>query len=396
MNNYIKVRIEGKNVNNYVKWLINNKINIIDMNIKKHSELELIIDYHDYNKLFKYSKTYKIIVIKKYGKLKMIDIIKNNKIIIISIIFSICFLYFLSNIIFSIDIIYNDKDITEKLYQELYKYDIKKYHLKKDYKYLEKVKEKILKDNHDILEWIEIEESGTKYIVRVVERKKETKKEEYQYQSIVSTKDAIILSINAQSGEKVKQVNDYVKKDETIISGILTKPDGDILYTKAKGKVYGEVWYKVEVEYPLYYLEERLTGKNKKNISIHFLNYTVPILPYKKYKQFKTNSKMLYENSLIPFKITKDKLYEVQIIEEIYTWESAINKAKDIAKQKIIQSNNKVDHIKAIQVIDKQITNSKIKTKLFVSVVEDITNIIEVKTVYNKEKIGYNEEKDRR
>ena len=57
-NNYIKVVIEGKNVNNYVKWMIKQRINIINLNIIKHNKLEVIIDYKDYKKLKKYSKTY--------------------------------------------------------------------------------------------------------------------------------------------------------------------------------------------------------------------------------------------------------------------------------------------------------------------------------------------------
>ena len=50
-NNYIKVKIEGKNVNNYIKWLIKNKINIIKLKIIKHNTLEIIINQKDYKLL---------------------------------------------------------------------------------------------------------------------------------------------------------------------------------------------------------------------------------------------------------------------------------------------------------------------------------------------------------
>ena len=45
-NNFIKVKVEGKNVNNYIKWLISKKINITHLNIIKHNEVIIIIDYH--------------------------------------------------------------------------------------------------------------------------------------------------------------------------------------------------------------------------------------------------------------------------------------------------------------------------------------------------------------
>ncbi len=60
MNNYIKVRVEGKNVNNYINWLIKSKIEIINLDVIKHNQLEIIIEYKYYKKLLNYSKTYKI------------------------------------------------------------------------------------------------------------------------------------------------------------------------------------------------------------------------------------------------------------------------------------------------------------------------------------------------
>ena len=378
-NNYIKVKVNGRNVNNYIKWLIKNKIDIIKLNIVNHNELELIIYNKDYKQLSKYSKTYKITIIKKYGKLGLIDIIKKNIVILSSLILAIIFLYFLSNIIFSVDIMYNDDEITSIITKELAKYNIKKYHLKKSYKYLTKVKEKILEDNNDVLEWLEIEESGTKYIIRLVERKKEHRVEEYLYQSIIAKKDATLISIRALSGEKVKSINQYVRKGEVIISGIMTKPDNTNIYTKAQGTIYGEVWYKVDLEYPLYYQEEIVTGRHKKVISFKLLNNQIPLLPYKKYKQFRTQTTYLIYNNLLPIGIIKEELYEVHIKEEIYTNEKAISKAIDEAKKKLLKNNSAIKEIKNIIILDSQNLNSKIKLSIFVSVLEDITEIIEVK-----------------
>ena len=139
-NNYVKVKIAGKNVNNYIKWLIKHKIDIIDMKIIKHNLLEIVIDYQDYHKLNKYSKTYKVTIIKKYGKLRLFDILNKHKIILSCLMLSIVFLYMLSHIIFSVDIIYNDKEMVTMITNELSKYDIKRFRRKKPYTYLNKVK----------------------------------------------------------------------------------------------------------------------------------------------------------------------------------------------------------------------------------------------------------------
>lgn len=377
-NNYLKIRIAGKNVNNYIKWLIKQKINIISLKIIRSDELELIINYKDFSILSKYSKTYEVTILKKYGKLRILDVVKKNFIILLCLTFSIFLIYFLSHIIFSVDINYNDKEIVEQIRKELQKYDIKPLKFKKSAQYINDIKNKILNSNKNIIEWIEIEESGTKYIIKIVERKKEEQAQNYEYQSIVASKNAIITSIKAYSGEKVKSVNQYVNKEETIISGILTMPDGTNLYKKAQGIVYGEIWYKVNIEYPLYYQEESVTGKSKNVIFIYFLNKKISLFPYKKYKQFKLESNSIFESNLLPIKISKEKLYEVKITEEIYTEESAVNKAIELAKTRMKEKNNKIIEIKEVKIIDKQNMNSKIKLNLFISVIEDITKVVEV------------------
>lgn len=383
MNNYIKVKVEGKNVNNYIKWLIKQKINIINLNIIKYNELHIIVNYKDYKQLKKYSKTYKVTTIKKYGNLKILEIIKKNSFILISIVLAIILLYFLSNLIFSVDIIYNDKEIVEKMEKELKKYGIEKYKLKKEYTYLNEIKEDILKNNKDTLEWLEIIEDGTKYIVKLVERKQQEQVKEFEYQSISTTKDAIITSIKAYSGEKIKEINEYVKKDDIVVSGIITKPDGTSVYTKAKAKIYGEVWYKIDIEYPYAYKEERVTGKNKDVFVINFLNKKIPLFSYPKYKQFKVESNNIIENNILPITFSKEKQYEVIVKEEIYTWEEAISNAIEVSKKKLLENNNKIVSIKKVEILNKQTINSKIKLNLFISVEEDITKIVEVKKIDN-------------
>lgn len=139
---YIKVSVKGHNINNYLKWLINKKIDILELKILNHNQIILIVKKSSYKTLNKYSKTYKISVIKKYGPLKIKEFIQKNIVILMCICISILLVYVLSHMIFSIDIIYNDKEISELVRKSLEKYDIKKYKFKKKYQYLEQVKNK--------------------------------------------------------------------------------------------------------------------------------------------------------------------------------------------------------------------------------------------------------------
>lgn len=374
----IKIKIEGKNINNYIKRLLKRKINIIRLIPISYKEVHLIIKYQEYQKIIKYKTTYKISIINTYGTIRIKKNIKKNTILILAIILGLFLIITLSNLIFSIDIIHQDKEIRSLLKQELELNGIKKYHFKKSYKELEKIEDKILEKNKDKLEWIEIIESGTKYIVRIEERKVNTEDEVYRYQSIISKKDAIITEIKATQGEKVKNVNDYVKKGDTVISGYITLPNNTTKTTMAKGKVYGEVWYQVSVEYPFIYQEEKLTGRSKTIYVLNFINKRFSIFDFDKYKSFSTKDKILLSNPLININLVKEKQYELIVKDEVYPEDIAINKAQDYIKQKLKKDNPDIKKIKDITILSNEATDSTINLKLFVSAIENIGDLIEI------------------
>ena len=80
----------------------------------------------------------------------------------------------------------------------------------------------------------------------------------------------------------------------------------------------------------------------------------------------------------MPIAIVKEKLYEVNIKEDIYTEEEATIKAIEISKQKLLGNNSKISEITETIVLNKENLGSKIKLNLFISVLEDITKIIEI------------------
>lgn len=373
--NNIKILVEGKNINNYIKRIIKNNIEIINLKYLDYNKVELIIRYNDYKKLKTRNTIYKIKIIDKYGKLKLKDKIKQNHVLIITTIIGIALIIFLSKFIFNIEIIHTNKEIIKLLENELYKNDIKKYSLKKSYNDLEKIKKKILNDNKDKLEWLEIEVSGTKYIVRVEERKIINRDNSNKNQDIVMRKSGVLKKIISSSGEKVKELNTFVKEGETVISGTITKPNGEQITTSANGLVYANVWYTVEVEYPYHYKEEKLTGKNKEVYYINFINKRIGLFNFNKFSSFNSKQKVLLYNSLLPISFIKEKQYELNIIDEIYTEDEVINKAIELSESRLLASNKKIESIDSVSVISKDNMLTKIKLKLFLNVTEEVSEI---------------------
>lgn len=372
----VKIRIKGSNINNYLKRVIKKKINIIELIPISKREAHVILKYSEYKKLLDIKSIYEIEIINNLGGKKIEDKLKKNSILLLFMVFGLMLIILLSKVTFSIDIIHQDKNIRELLRNELKKYGIKRYALIKEYDELVSIKNKILKNNKERLEWLEISLYGTKYIIRVEERKLNEKEVRYRYQSIVSKKDAVIYRIDAISGEKVKEVNDYVSKGDIVISGYITKPDNSKVLTKAEGKVYGEIWYEVDVDYPIIYQETNYTGKKREVYSLYFFNKRLGLFNYDKYRTFKIKSKVLVSHNIFDIKFVKERQYEVIVKDEVYTEDIAKIKAIDYIKNKMINDNKDIIEIKEVKILDESIDEDSVDFKLFVRVIEDIGEVV--------------------
>lgn len=369
----IKIKITGRNINNFLKRIIRNNINIIKVIPISYKEMDLIIDYKDLDKIEKLKTIYNIKIIRYYGKLRILKRIKKNIFILSFLLIGLFLVYILSNVIFSIEVIHSNNNIIKLVENELEENGIKKYHFALSYDEVEKVKKKILEDNKDSLEWLEIIKEGTKYIVRVEERIINNVPDNNNIYDIVASKGAVIKSIYAKSGEKIRDVNTYVKKGDIVISSKIILPNNEIITKSANGKIIGEVWYSARVEFPYVYNEIRYTGNKKKVLVFNFLNKRISIFDFNKYKTFDKNIKYIFNNNIIPISLTYEHEYETKVINDIYTYDTAREKAINVAKEKLLNKYSNIVDITDIKIINEEDMTSKIVIDLFITCDEDIT-----------------------
>lgn len=378
INSKIRIRVSGKNVNNFVKRVIFNNINIYKVTLLSDRDLYLVINYNDLDKVLSIKSIYDIRVINYYGGIRFIKRIYKSRFILLFLGIGFITIYILSNVIFDIEVIHSNSNIVSLINDELYKNGIRKYSFALSYDEVNRVKNKILEDNRSSIEWLEIIKSGTKYIVRVEERIINKPIYDDKIYDIVASKNASIKRISAESGEKVKYVNTYVKKGETIISSSVTLPDNSVILKSARGNVIGEVWYSVRVFYPYVYNETIYTGNKKKVMVFNVLNKRISFFDFNRYKSFKRNVKYIFNNNFIPISFTYEDEYETRVINEIYDRDTATYKGISIAKEKILDKYSSIIDITDVKVINKWEENSGIVMDLFITCDEDITLYKEV------------------
>jgi similar to stage IV sporulation protein len=374
----IKIKIVSKNIYRVLKRIYELNIPIFDVKYINRKEVHLKIYYKDYNIIKDLRIEMDIEITELYGKLKAVNIIKNNNMFFIALIIGYIFILILSNIIYKIEVIHSDFELRNSITEILKEKGLRPLTFRKSFNEINNIKEKILIENKDRIEWIEIDRIGTKYIIKLEERKKEEEKKEYIYQDIVSKKMAVIKKIEAENGAILKKVNDYVNKGEVVISGNIYKNNEIVNIIKASGKIYGEVWYNIKVEFPLILDIKEETGENKSIYSFNIFNFNIPILDLKsyKYKTIKSN-KILY-NKLLPISIDREKQYELKITNGVYTIGEALIEAEKYASLKINKRLKDEEYIIKSKILNYNVYNEKIYLEIFYNIYENITDTKEI------------------
>lgn len=371
-NNYYLVRIKGHDIKSFIRNLHKKRINLNELKIYE-KEFYAKLNQKDFDKLMEIKTSYEIEVIKKYGVVHYKEVIKNNIIFLISIFLSIIILLILENMIFEVEIVTNDSKIRKILNEELEKYDIEKYNLVKPYNTIQEIKSKILENNKDNIEYIEIERIGTKYVIRVEKRIINNLTKENKIRHVVASKNGIIKKIEADKGEILTKVNDYVAKGDILISGEIHKGEDVLDNTSADGKIYAEVWYKVKVTIPIKYYEEKKTGKSENIISINILDYNINLFEKEKYKDKKEKEIILFSDFFNLFKVSYKHLEELEINDSINLITSE-NTAVKFAREKIISQLSDEEYIISQKKLKTTLNDSTIKVEVFFKVYENITD----------------------
>ncbi len=372
------LKVTGKNIERFIQKLYKHKIEILKLSYPNYKTVIITIYEKDLKTVMDIKTIYEINPIGTAGIIKIKRKIKKSRLLLIALFIGFGILYFLSNVIFKIEIVHTNKELRALLTRELEERGIHELSIKKNFKQLEQIKQDITEKNRDKIEWLSIEAIGTKYVVRVEMRKLEKIEQPNAKRNVVAKKNAILKLVEASKGEIIKNTNDYVKTGDVVISGDL-KLNEEIKNTvSAEGKIYGEVWYKVTVSYPFAYQETTLTGKEQTAYTLKLLNHDIQFYPWNQFHTKKAKKTKLLSHPFLPITFYKEKQQETIEIDEINTEDEAISKAENLAKKKMESQLTDKEKIISAKNLKVEVKKSKIELEVFFTVLEDITSYQEI------------------
>lgn len=373
-----KVRIVvNENSNKFLNYLIYNKIYYDSLN-KYNEYFVLDVSYDDYLYI---RRRYKCHIVKYYGKKNIVNIYENNKYVLLSLIISFMLLFLLCNTIFDIKINSDNKDIINIINNSLSDNGIGVYKRKVSFDKLNSIKNKILEDNKDTLEWIEIREKGCIYYIDVTPRVKSNNNVDNALPSnIVAEKDGVIKHIVVHRGSKVIDNGDYVKKGDILISGNIIKNENVIDKVHSEGVIYAETWKTVNISIPF----KRIDYVYKKTINHYYLD----IFGHKftisgKYDSDNTINKksIVLDKPYLFFKLYKEekKIYDYNevILNKEEAYNEALNRSIDVINKKLSSD----EYIISKKVLKKEVKRSKINLEVFFKVYEKIGVTSEIQDI---------------
>lgn len=364
---YIYIKCKTRNQNRILVKLYKNKINVYDV-VKKENAIYLKVLASDYEKIKEQIVTAKFYYISDSGFYRMKKKITPLK--LFAVVLFLFFTNFFSHVIVKVNVIHSNKEIRELVTKALDNEGIQVWSIKKEYASLQAIKEKILNQYKDRLEWLEIENVGMMYVVRIEERIINRFEEENEYCHIVASKSGIIDSVTSTKGEILVHEGQYVKEGDILISGEIKFNEEVKNNVCANGSVYAEVWYETHVSLPVEYITKEKTGKKRWNLSFESDSGKYKILR-SRLQTFETESKVLFH--FFNFTFYLDTEYETIETKNKYDLETGTNVALTLADQKIQTKFKEKEKIKLQKVLKNSINDSTIDVDVFYSVIENIS-----------------------
>lgn len=173
---------------------------------------------------------------------------------------------------------------------------------------------------------------GTKLIVEVLEELPKVDIEDTQTPvPVVSARDGIVTAVIAERGTPLVKIGDTVRAGDVLIAPYLVDPEGNRIPCRAKGEVFGRVWYDKELLFSDTVVTQVRTGRTAEASAMFFpgLDY-VPAAPFAHYE---TEVRTRVLGSVLPLYVVSYTFYETE--EQIVPFDFEASREEIIERERL-------------------------------------------------------------
>ncbi|MDZ5470943.1 sporulation protein YqfD (plasmid) [Bacillus sp. 31A1R] len=373
----VTVKVSGKGLERFLNSLMREEILI--WHVKRHGTATMIFkirleDVHNMRRVVRNSDC-KVEFLQRSGLPFFVKQLISNSGFLIGAALFFAVVLLLSNMVWGIEIKGANPATEYKIRKELDSIGVKTGQLQFFIGNPESIQRSLTNSIQEIT-WVGVELEGTTYHLQVVEKNEPEKPEKLGPRNIIAKKKAVIVDMFVEEGKPVVEVNDYVEAGDLLVSGLLGNEE-ETKSVSAKGKVYGETWYKSQVTLPLKSTFQVFNGNEKIK---HFIKIgKLPIniwgfgkVPFSQHELEANEKKVKFLKWTLPVSYIMETYRESEKETRIYTRSEAIEVAKEMARKDIKNGLPEDASIKGEKVLHHSIENGKVNLSIHFQVIENI------------------------
>jgi len=376
---YVQIKVTGKLIEPFLNNCVRQKVVIWNLTRQGSTTVTgylLLEDIHKLRKIIRKSDC-KLEFIGRKGFPFLVKRMISNSGFIIGIVAALVITLLLSNMVWKIEVTGANPKLEHDIRKELSQMGIKRGKLHFSVPNNEDIQSELM-ERLPSISWVGVRLNGTSYHFEVVEKKVVEEPKLLSPRHLIAKKKAVIYDYFIEQGQPMIKVNDFVKPGQLLVSGIIGK-EGKTEIIPAKGKVFGEIWYKSHIIVPLETSFNVFTGENVTKYSLSLFKVTIPIWGFDKiqYLQYKIEN---IEKQIKFLKWDLPIVYRKQVIREEeehirkYDKQTAISIAKKTARNDLKAKIGEEAVIKGENVLHQAIDNGKVKLMIHYQVIEDIAS----------------------
>ena len=273
---YVEVIVRSHFIERFINICIHRNIYLWDIHRTDSQRADMKMSIRSFKKIRPIAKKThsRVHISGKYGMPVLMRKYKRRYFFAGGLAAAVCFIFIMSQFIWSIEVVGNKNVPEERILQVLGELGLKKGRFAKGFDARD------LKNNAlmqlDGLNWLWVDIRGSKAIVSVSEKKKAPEIIDSKTPcDIVAAKSGVIKSYIAKEGQSNIELGQTVMEGELLISGVMKSERTVPRYTHASGEVYARTWYEQSGVYPLSKQIRTPTGKASKRNSLRLFGINI-------------------------------------------------------------------------------------------------------------------------
>lgn len=386
---YVEIIVKSRFIERFINICIRRNIYLWDIHRKNEYETNMKMSMRSFHKIRPIAKkTHSRVRICKKGGMPMIfHKYKKRYFFMWGFIVALCFITVMSQFVWSIEIVGNERVEREKILDALASLGLKKGAYAKGFDARD-LKNKALLEL-DELSWIWVDIKGSRAIVNVNEKTPAPEMiPKNEVCDIVASRDGVIKDITIKEGQSRIEIGQTVMKGQLLISGVIKSERISERYTRSSGDVYARTWYEATNVYPLSRQIRTPTGKKISQNSLCIGNMHIDFFLknknlYENYDVIEQRHDLVIFGKYMGISWEERQYQEVEITYEQVSCEYVLSQAEEELKKQIIPDTKENAVLQASEITYIHQDDENIKVTLTQEYCEQIGVEKKIETIFN-------------